>query len=103
MAQLIQSKKISKKYALETLKKWADDDIVMVVKQGRHGVWTEDGLSPDGESLVGCLVKAAAKKKDEYYFDDNEFVKGDKTIMVVKVGVTTSKMFYAKLIELEII
>jgi hypothetical protein len=48
-------------------------------------------------------VKAAAKRKNEYYFDDNEFVQGDKTIMEVKVGVTTSKMFYAKLIELGII
>jgi hypothetical protein len=103
MAQSIQNGKISKKYALATLKEWADDDIVMTVKMGRYGVWSNNGLRPDGENTVGCLVKAAAKRKNEYYFDDNEFVQGDKTIMEVKVGITTSKMFYAKLIELGII
>ncbi len=102
MTQSIQ-KKVSKKYALETLKEWADDNIVMVSKQGRYGVWTYRGYEPDGENSVGTLVKAVAKRKEEYYFDDNEFVRGSKTIMVIEVGKTTSKMFYDKLVELGII
>jgi hypothetical protein len=42
----------------------------------------------DTSKLVD-LLKSAAKIKDDYYFDDNDFVKGDKTVMTVKSDSTS--------------
>jgi hypothetical protein len=42
----------------------------------------------DTSKLVDLLT-AVAKTKDSYYFDDNDFVKGDKTVMTIKSDSTS--------------
>jgi DNA-binding cell septation regulator SpoVG len=51
---------------------------------------------------VGMLVKSVTGK-DEFYFDDNEFVRGDKTIFVVVPEKSTTRDLFDKLVELDII
>lgn len=90
--------KIKKKYAMETLKNWADQNFVMI----ENRTWMGNSVLPDGKNTVGTLVNAIIGKH-EFYFDDNEFVQGDKTIFVVRPGKSTTKDLFNKLVELNII
>ena len=83
---------------METLKNWADQNSVMI----RNRTWTDNSVFPDGKNTVGTLVNAI-NGKDEFYFDDNEFVQGDKTIFVVLPEKSTTKDLFNKLVELKII
>ena len=90
--------KTKKEYAMETLRNWADQNSVMI----QNRTWTGNSYFPDGKNTVGMLVKAVTGK-DEFYFDDNEFVRGDKTIFVVVPEKSTTKDLFDKLVELDII
>jgi len=98
--QLTQNKmaRIKKEYAMETLKNWADQNLVMI----ENRTWMGNSVFPDGKNTVGTLVNALTGK-DEFYFDDNEFVRGDKTIFVVRPEKSTTKDLFNKLVELNII
>ena len=54
-------------------------------------------------ALANTLKQILKNGKDEFYFDDNEFVQGDKTIFVVLPGKSTTKDLFNKLVELKII
>ena len=43
------------------------------------------------------IIRSAVIEKDSYYFDDNDFVKGDKTIISIKNNVTTIGEFIKEL------
>ena len=90
--------RIKKEYAMETLKNWADQNLVMI----ENRTWMGNSVFPDGKNTVGTLVNALTGK-DEFYFDDNEFVRGDKTIFVVRPEKSTTKDLFNRLVELNII
>ena len=99
-----EGRKINKDKALMILKGWAEGNLVILKKDDNgRGFWSEYGYFPDGKNSVGNLVGAVSGDNKTYYFDDNEFVAGDKTIIVVKPGKTTTKEFYDKLVDLGIV
>jgi len=90
--------KIEKDYAMETLKNWADQNLVMI----RNRTWMDNSYFPDGENTLGTLVSVINGKHD-FYFDDNEFVQDDKTIFVVRPERSTTKDLFNRLVELNLI
>ena len=89
---------IKKDYAMETLKKWADQNLVMI----RNRSWVDNSYFPDDKNTLGTLVSVINGKHD-FYFDDNEFVQDDKTIFVVRPERSTTKDLFNRLVELNII
>lgn len=81
--------------ALEILKDWANEDFVMI--QNRS--WADRSYFPIPNHTVGTLVGTIVGRKD-FYFDDNEFVDEDKTIIVVVPEKTTTGQFFRRLQEL---
>ena len=55
-----------------------------------------------GSKTLGQYVKIASGGTDEYYFDDLDFVKNDKTIIRVTPEMTTLD-FFDKLLRLGVI
>jgi hypothetical protein len=89
---------MEKKESLRILKDWADNNFIMV--QDRS--WTDRAYFPIPGKSVGSLVGIIAGRMD-FYFDDNEFVDGDKTIIVVVPEKTTTGQFFQRLQELGLI
>jgi hypothetical protein len=107
----------TKEEAQKLLKVFADNDFVMLP----HSNWAEGVYNPKNyfekkaswiakfgwsSYTLGELVMIAAGRPvvfspdvNAFYFDDNEFVEGDKTIFVVKPNKTTSKEFYDMLVK----
>jgi len=90
--------KIEKELVIKSLKEWADGDFVMI----KNRTWTDGAYFPIEGNSVGSLV-GSINGKDEFYFDDNEFVQGGKTIFVVKPEKSTTKDLFNKLIEIGVI
>ena len=90
--------KIKKEYAAQVLKEWADKNFVMIKERS----WQENAYFPDSSNTLGTLV-GAINGKDDFYFDDNEFVRGDKTIFVVKPEITKTRDLYNELVKMGII
>ena len=89
---------MEKDLAVKSLKEWADKNFVMI----KDRKWTDGAMFPAEGNSVGSLV-GAINAKDEFYFDDNEFVQGDKTVFVVKPEISTTKELFDKLIETGVI
>ena len=75
---------------------WAQSNMLM----SSGGSW-QSGIWIDNKP-IGHFVKIATGNYDEYYFDDTDFVKNDKTILRVESGMT-SLDFYNELVKLGVI
>lgn len=89
---------MDKQKALDILKDWADKDFAMI----KNDRWADEAYFPMLGKSVGALVGIVAGR-DDFYFDDNEFVDGSRTIIVVKPWETTTGQFFRRLQELGII
>ena len=89
---------VSKESAITILREWANKNFVMI----KNRKWADDAYFPNGKNSVGELVGEINGVR-EFYFDDNEFCKGDKTIFVVKPGISTTKDLFNKLVEIGVI
>lgn len=96
-----EAKEMSQKMAIEILKiikdKKSYDDFLSLSIMDRNKLkaatgekLTRDVPNADGrKTLFGTVVTIASGKKDSFYFDNGNFVKGDKTIVANAVGKKT--------------
>lgn len=89
---------MDKQTAFRILKSWATDDRVMI----RDRSWVPGVYFPDFKNSIGHFV-TLINGDAQFYFDDNEFVMWDKTIIVVQPDKTTTREFFNRLRQMQII
>ena len=88
--------------AIKTLLTWGQKKQPMLLGDGKKITWGPGIHVGYGSKTLGQYVKIASGGTDEYYFDDLDFVKNDKTIIRVTPEMTTLD-FFDKLLRLGVI